>query len=184
MTHIPILAPMVFSLCFYIHFLCCNHNVLIFSLEKWEHLAVWLNGLCNACLCPLLQCTWAVLHYWTCWPLASAPLLQIMPQWASSCIFFSFQLFPWDNFPGTTLLNPELWMISTALDNRLSKCPANCGQAKRENVKLEESQVPTIEKQPNKIWRSHAQNTRKLLKEHWQGLFQYVKMCPLASQGS
>lgn len=93
--------------------------------------------------------------------------------------FFPFQLFPWDNFPGTTLLNPKLWMISMALDNRLSKCPA-----KRENMKLEESQVPTRVKQPNKIWQSHAQNTKKLLKEHRQGLLQYVKMCPLASQGS
>ena len=35
------------------------------------------------------------------------------------------------------------------LDNMVLSCPANHDLAKRENEKLEESQVPTIEKQPD-----------------------------------
>ena len=70
------------------------------------------------------------------------------------------------------------------LDNRLSSCHANRGPAKRKNEKLEENQVPTMEKQPDEIWQNHTQTPMKLLKEHWSGLSQYVQMCPLASQGS
>lgn len=96
----------VFLMFLHPFFLCCNHNVLIFSLEIWALLAMWLNGLFNASLCPLLQCTWAVLHRWTRWPLASAPLSQIMPQWASSCILF----FPFSYFLGITSQAPHYWI--------------------------------------------------------------------------
>lgn len=101
---------MVSSLCFYIHFLCCNHNVLIFSpeLPVGGRLATHLHGLHNDCLSPTLQCPWATPHCWTHRPFAIVLLLQTMPQWTSSCTYFSFH----SHFLGITSQAPHYWVQS------------------------------------------------------------------------
>ena len=117
-----------------------------------------MRAFCHVCtafettLFTVLQYTWA-----------AAPVVDLASQFKlfpchRKChkerlpaLTFFFQLFPWDTFPGTTLLGQTLRTISMVLDNRLLSCPANHDLAKHENEKLEESQVPTIEKQPDEI---------------------------------
>lgn len=84
----------------------------------------WLSVPCNTVylVCaPLFNSP----EIWDCSPIIKNATMIIFLH-----LMFFLQLFPWDNFPGTMLLGPKLWMIFTALENRLADCPANCGLVK------------------------------------------------------